>query len=261
MANTRLGLNNLLAQATLKNGSGGSAPAIEELSPYSMSNAQNDDRYSLWRTTSAPPATLFVDYDLGSSVELNAVAILGLRTFGNGTIDFCDVYTAPAAGGYFPPVWTWRASIDVDGSEDPRDMGATFSSVTPRYVRFGFSSAGSIEWSIGRLWAGLVYDTGGIHSPGGSVTVIKNRIETPLPGGAVVLNTLGDNGAEWTMPWASVPSATRSLWLDAYNSSGSIVLVDHNNKFYEVIFSGGQYSEAIGFSGLYDMNISLKRLP
>lgn len=263
MANTRLAITNRIASAALKNGTGGAAPALEQASPYVMTNAQNNDRYNVWKTTSAPPGLVYVDFDLGSNIALSCAAVLGFRSYtpSTGYVNTCEVYTAPSSAGYVPASWTSQGIIYIEALSNKRDSGITFNQVSARYIRFAFSTFGTIQFSVGRLFAGLALDLGGIHSPGGSKTTIKNRIETPLPGGAIVLNTIGDDGAEWSMPWSSIDTTTRGYWTSAFNDGQSFVLIDHEDKFYEVTNTGGQYSEAIGFSSLYDMSISLKRLP
>jgi len=260
MANTRLGLTNLLLEpgVVLKNGTGGGAPALIESAPYTMSNLLNGDRSSLWKTsvlTSA--ATYRIDFDLGATVSLNAGAMMGYRLatgVGPG-VDF--LYQT---GAYNPVgVWTY---IDTFGA-DRRDVGVVGATVSARSVRFLLSPGDVSEtFSLGGFFVGEVSDLGGIHSPGGVHTPFQNRLETPLANGSVVIARLGDPGHTWTMPWNSIPLATRNILRSAQGRPTTFVLVDHEGNFFEVYLRGGALTEGLGGGvGLYDINLELVSMP
>ena len=70
--NTLIGLTNQVATGTLKNGTGGGAPAREEASPYLMENAKNSDRSTVWMTSASPAVPTYFDIDLGSNKTITA---------------------------------------------------------------------------------------------------------------------------------------------------------------------------------------------
>ncbi|HXT99584.1 MAG TPA: hypothetical protein VN903_01240, partial [Polyangia bacterium] len=67
-SNTKIGLTNYIASATLMNGSGGGAPALIQTSPYTMSNLVGSDRYKFWMSSALAASSAFnVDFDLGAN--------------------------------------------------------------------------------------------------------------------------------------------------------------------------------------------------
>jgi hypothetical protein len=259
MGNTLIGLTNRIEAGTLLNGTGG-APALEQASPYVMTNAGNSDRYSLWKTSAAPPATTQIDFDLGGNKTIAAVGLLGIRLAAGTTFGNIKVYTASSAAGY-PGGLTLQATLAVSVvAPAARDYGAVIASVSHRYVRFEFNTTTG-PFSVGRCWAGAPTDLGAVHGPGGIYAPFRNRLETPMPSGAVVLADLGDPGADFTLPWPTVQSALRTTLLTLQGAAGSFLLVDTDGNFFEVFAKGGRVQTQRDFSTLFSANIELSRMP
>ena len=258
--NTLIGITNLLATATLKNGTGGGAPALDETSPYTMAKTQTSDRSSVWKTADPPSASpLNVDFDLGSNKTVTAAAILGYRTSAGLAASSLKIYSAPSSAGYVPAAWTLQGTISSI-SGNPRDAGVVFSSVSQRYWRFEFTHAGN-AWSAGRLWLGNPTDLGLIHTPGGVDRPFANRLETPQPNGAIVINALGDPGRDFSLPFASQDSSLRDTLQNLHTQTGSIIYVDSEARFFECIVKGGAVPASRPWNTLYDLQLELTRLP
>lgn len=258
MANTKIDTTNHVAAATLKNGTGGGAPALDETLPYGMANLLTSDRYTIWKTASTPSASpVLLDLDLGSDKATKAVAVLGYRRVGASAVTTVTVKSAASASGYVPGAWTTQGTFSL--SANPRDNGCEFSSVSHRYWRLEFAHGGS-AWSAGRIWIGSPTDLGAIHSPGGLYAPHRNRLETPLPSGATVLQDLGDPGADFTLPWNSIESSLRTTLQALADATGSFLLVDPDGNFFEVFMRNGRVPVVRQFSSLFDINLEMARL-
>ena len=76
MSTLQVATSNSIATATLKNGTGGGAPARDEDAAHLMEAAQNADRNALWSTSATPTSPLNVDFTWGSSRTIEIVAAL-----------------------------------------------------------------------------------------------------------------------------------------------------------------------------------------
>lgn len=254
MSNSRFLLTNLVETATLKNGTGGGAPAREETSPYVMERVQYGDRYCVWSTSAAPGSPVQVDFDMGSAKTVGAWAMLGCRS-ASGDPFYPDIYYASVYPG---GPWTLK---DSGSFSTARDQGAQFSSTqSARYWRFSIVNTG-VQFSIGRLWLGAVTDLGVWHSPGATSSPFRNRIEQGQANGTFVLNDLGDPGRDISLPFNQADSALKSKVHNLYANTGSIVYLDPDDDIYEVIVKGGRVNVARNFTSLWSASVDLARLP
>jgi hypothetical protein len=220
------------------------------------------DRYHVWQTSDTPDG--IYDLDFGDNFAVSVAAVLGYRpkTIGVASVLTVDVYSSTDANGY-PPVasssWTSRGSITGFATATFRDFGTTFNSTSARYWRFEFN--GSNPWSVGRLWLGAQTDLGGIHSPGGTYQPYRNRLETPQPGGAIVLNNLGDPGADFMHPWAGITSSLRSTLLSLQAKRSTFLMIDADSRFFEVFLVGGRVNDSRRDPSLFDDDVSFKAMP
>ena len=111
------------------------------------------------------------------------------------------------------------------------------------------------------LWLGVPTDLGGAHGPSGRYDPFRNRLETPLPGGPVVLCDLGDPGADFTLPWPSIQSSVRTALLTLQGATGSVLMIDADGNFFETFVKGGRVSTTRPWASLFDANVELARLP
>lgn len=267
MANTKIGTANWIeTNGTLKNGTGGGAPALDETTPYTMSKVLTSDRYSLWKTGATPGASpVNLDIDLGANRTVTCATIHGYRP-GTGTgVTSLKIYSQPSSAGYPPAGWTLQGTLNQGSlalSQSPRDAGVVFASVSQRYWRFEFTHGGG-AWSAGKLGLWNPTDLGAIHTPGGLDAPFRNRLETPLPSGAVVLADLGDPGRDIVHPWEQIESTLRNTLLGLHDKTGSFLLIDSetNPNFYEVYLRRGRVPVGRDSHILYDITLDMARLP
>lgn len=256
MSNSRFSLTNYVESGTIKNGSGGGAPATNESSPYLMTRAQNSDRRSLWKTSAGTSPILF-DIDLGSAKSIQVGAVLGLTTLPS---DDGGTLTVQYASSYYPGAWTTLGTATWAAGD--RDVGVIAAAQSYRYWRFSIAPTSMLNLSAGRLWLGdlAAYDLGGIHSPGGVSSPFQNRLEQAMADGSFNINTLGFPGRDFSLPFEQVPSATRDLLMTVAAQSGTVLFADADDDVYEVLVRGGRANSAR--SGLlYSTGLEMARLP
>lgn len=258
MANTLFALTNYMQTATITNGGGGSSPAREETSPYVMENALTADRMQFWQSAASPTSPFYFDVDLGSARTVTLAALLGFRAATVATVTTVEVFSSSTAT--YPRTWTSRGTFSMTAS--PRDNGTTFASVSARYWRFALTNTAA--FTVGRLFLANASDTGRVGLPGGGLSPYRTRNEQPLIGGGVLIEDVGDPGAEFS--FALGPGdATAKGYFDAISAApGSFVYVTPEGNFYEVYAPGGRTEQARTFyasSGLYDLAVRLVRLP
>lgn len=262
MANTQVGLVNLIAQsaATLKNGTGGGAPARSETSPYLMDNLRVGDRYTLWKSGLLAAAAFNVDFDLGGTVDLSAFGVLGYEQVAGSHV-FVDVFTQ--TGAYAPAgTWTFFGSIARLALDNVRDDGVTDATVSARSVRFVFiPDIANTIITVGSLFAGEATDLGGIHSPGTGFIPYGNQTETPLPSGAVVVRETGRDGGDWPMTWRSVPVATRDVLRSIRDVRGTLPVIDSDGIWREMYVRGRRQAQSMRTATISDIDFELVQCP
>ena len=253
MSNTRLVLTNRAIGATLKNGTGGGAPALDEVSPYTMAKALTADRWMPWQATPGASPIQF-DIDLGSALAVTCAGVHGFRSsaFAMGASTVNVMYATAYPGG------PWTSAETFSMISGPRDSGKTFASQSKRYWRFEIDHGGS-SFTIGKFLLGVITDLGAIHSPGGEQTPFRNRLESAMPSGVIVANDLGDPGMDFTLPFGLVTAAKRTTLQGMHLATGSFSLFDADDGLYEVILRNGRVPTRRVY--LFDVDAELTRLP
>lgn len=259
MSNSRFSITNYAEAATIKNGSGGGAPARDETSPFLMERALNADRYSLYKTGSGG-AAFAIDIDLGSIKAVRVAAMLGLTLVPTTGAAILTIYYASS---YYPGAWSTFGATDI-WQDGRRDSGVVASAATSaRYWRFNLVlGGGATDFTLGRLWLGNTssHDLGGRHSPGGESSPFQNRLEQGQQDGSIVLTTLGYPGRDFTLPFNQVPETKRNMLTGVAAVQGSVVFVDAEDDIYEVVVRGGRAS--VSQAGLlYSAGLEMARLP
>lgn len=261
MSTTRFVLENLLTRSgvVLQNGSGG-APALIEAAPYTMANMLVHDRYAFWKSSVLAPGSYEIDFTLPALTQVSAFGFHGFRhVAGSGSvaIDLLSQSGAYSSGGTWTYLGTFASTFSA--RDHAQGMVAPASANSFRFlVTIG---ASSVQFTLGNLLLGAVFDTGMIHSPGGSYAPFRNRIETPLPGGQTVLTELGDDGGEWVLPFRSVPNATRGQLMQLAAVAGPFTYLDADGRGFEVFLRNGRLTEARVHTNLWNIDVELVRLP
>lgn len=261
MSNTRFLTLDRVASATLLNGTGGGAPALEETSPYTLSNIKTTDRYTFWKMGAAQAYPVVVDIDLGAARTIESCFVLGTR--GADTSSYWSTYTVESQAAYVP-AGAWALRGTGTHGITARDSGVAFASASARYWRITFSGFG--QMSLGRLLLGQLTDLGGISSPGGEDSPNGTRIIQTMVGGAMASYDLSDDrGRSITLPFNGVLEAVRSNLNTIAGSSGSVVLLDALDAAYECVVPDRALSISRKFYNgsqhVYDCNMRLLRLP
>lgn len=264
MSTTRFTFLNRIeaSTCTLLNGTGGGAPALDEVSGYPTSNTKTSDRYTLWKQSSGA-GTINVDFDLlgsAANVGINVAALLGHRptTAAGSGIASVTVQTQTNAVGYAPAgVWTTQGTITMGATA--RDGGVGFADASIRYVRFALSVTDA--FTLGRFFIGAV-ETDFLcrYLPGMSRGVLNPRRENIAIGEAPVLNWLGDAYESFGM--AFMADTTLRNKLDALaKKRQTAVYIDHNSVFREVLVQRYSDAERWAADDLFDAQLDMMRMP
>lgn len=241
-ATIRFSLGNLLASATLKNGTGGGAPARNETAPWVMENAQNQDRTLLWQGTSCN-----YDLDLGTDTPLRLFATLGMRSSppGGVGISTVQVYACNAAAGYPGGLTLIGTYNPVPGQRDGYLLIG--SNTSYRYVRFNITATGT--FTLGRVYAGLLdVDLGMKYSAGATRTLIR-PVQRNVPGtGSPLLTRIGDDYFQFNFPYDQITETTLGL-LNQVATSNDILQIYRDDTITQNVLLNDQWSA----THLYDM--------
>lgn len=219
---------------------------------FPLERALNGDRRAVWKTSGI--ANVGVIVDLNGFPNFDFVALLGIRTTGAGTLTQCNVdFSIDAA------TWFSSRTIPLTGK---RDAGVyiTPPPFLPGYIRLGFVNSAS-PFTVGRIFAGLMVDTGMVHSPGGEDTPVQNRLEQTLADGSFNLNVLGDEGRNIVLPFNSLTGTKRDQLRAIAAHPGSVVLWDTDDTVLECVVRGGAVRTMRRFVNTYDCSLELARLP
>lgn len=242
MASLRFGTANLLATATLRNGTGGGAPALDEVSPWLTANVQNGDRGLPWQGT----ATGNVDMTLASASSLALFAVLGARGAPSSAVGVASVEVFTQTGAYVPGgTWTSRGTVTLGSGV--RDGGFIVSPVASvGSVRYTVTA--TTAFTIGRLWAGAVdVDLLVVSSPGYQRTRVIPQLRSIMGGGTPHLTTAGDVRWLYMLPYQDIGATLNTKLLAIGSRGGSFVFVDRDGAFYEVVTADGTFAETLTF--------------
>lgn len=247
---------NLIATATLKNGTGGGAPAREDDSIHVMENAMTADRHLLWSTSATPTSPLNVDFTWGSNRTIEVLAALNLIA-APGALS--SIAVSSQTGAYTPGgSWTSIGSVSTLSSPlDPLILPSPASS-SVRSLRFIFTGTG--QFAIGRLWAGQLADLGVYPDP--------PFTESPARAGDRVFGPLGQmfgvdygitrNDAD--MRLGRLAPATVATLRGLADSAASFLFLNHRGAMMEARILPGDLTINETFTDLYDASVKLTQM-
>jgi len=185
MANALIYTRNALADAgvSLKNGTGGGAPALEQNADWPMSHLLIADRETYWRTSAAPPNPVMVDIDLGSAQSIHTALITKIRTYGGLENPSTTIRHIAGAGAYDPNPGAWTAdSGGVGGNAHNISLFAGVPT-TARYWRFEIASVREFSCNLWLIKTADVIDLGHDFSVGTTRSATRLRSEVTTPTG------------------------------------------------------------------------------
>jgi hypothetical protein len=244
--------------AILKNGTGGGAPALDEVSPYLMTNAMKHARRVLWQNSGGVAMQFDVDLTGAASNKTTRVGGMAAHRPIAGALTGITAFTikfSTHANGY-PPVsgnpWTDVPGAVAVSTGSARDKGVVFASdVTARYFRFDLTVGST--FTLGKFFLGIRdYDLGFLYSPGVQILGISPNVEERTVGIDPVISYVGDDRELWTIPYHQVLSASVTI-LDALRKlRSSFLMIDKSDVFREVIVQRGEFGRAITFEQTSD---------
>lgn len=234
MANIKFYHSNLISTtSTLKNGTGGGAPALEEDADFPMSNLKVPDSQSLWKTSGTPADPLYVDFvfNLFASQTIRAIGWTNADPANFPALGQVQVFYS--IGNSYPPTWTLLADIS---SGLAKKLHIVEVNQAVRQLRYQFN--GVPAFYVGKLLACTGYIDMGKQSARGSFEEeIKNRVRARTIGGQLSLNKQGENRENFGLSWP-VANATMKGHLDTLlNLDGTFFYATHEGRQFEVTFA------------------------
>lgn len=228
---------NLLVGPTtvIKNGSGGGAPAIDEDVEFPLANGKLISRYRFVRSSAAPPATWYFDYDRLADQTVAAVGLAMFRawrkTAGPNQV---KIYSATSAAGYLN--WTLRATINLTSGTTNDDL-TDLANFSGRYFRWEFLNvAGQFSF---KPWlvtsANVTTLTQGGKGAESAVRRVRERERASFLGGKQFNDLgigIGENIREFRVPF---PALTQAQLADLrITQRGNFLYRHHDALVYEV---------------------------
>lgn len=262
MANTRWfrSSQNLILAGTLKNGSGGGAPAENSDTAYPMSNALQHDRYTPWKTPSTPPASpINIDVDLGGTFSVYALGVHRYELLSGtaGTLTIGTQTGAYSGGGAFTTFGT-ISSANLTSSKDRAVIDT--ATVSARSVRFSFAHTSAV-FAVGKLWAVIAPTIEVMYSPGAVLTPYRAIVETVGPDGIPYVNDYNEDGFLWSLGFENTTNANKLTLWTLVNSGRSCSMLDDSDKLEEVRVVGGAVPTTRVFIDPWSPRLDLARLP
>ncbi len=255
---SRFGTVNLIPAATLKNGSGGGAPAVVEYASYPLANVLEDDQYVIWNTGAAPGTPVQVDITLSAATAITAVSVHGLRVPAGSSVTSLKVYRQT---GVYTPGGTWTLIGTV--SNPGRHAGLTLASTSVDSLRYEFACTG--QFQTGKFFAGAPWSVGGgtyIGNPGLESTPVRNAVLYELPSGSVFSFNLGDTGRDIAVALTELTETDMDTLQGLAALTSPFVFVDSRDRFWNVTLAGKSVpTRQTSVNPLYAVDLALKVIP
>lgn len=260
MASLRFAQTNLIQTATLKNGTGG-APADDEVSPWTMENAQTKARSVLWQQSSGV-GTVNVDFLLASAVPVTLFGLHGHRGIPQTAagIASCEVFTQTGA---YAPAGTWTSRGTITMGAGVRDGSLIIASVTPASVRYALTV--TTVFTLGRFFAGnFEVDFGKLYSPGRNRQRVDPDIRNEGVAQSPSVTITGDTFYLYRLSMDDDSETTRAALesVAALGRNGTFLMHDGAlSKIHEcVLDSGSAYQDVVVFDGIYTTSLAIRTL-
>jgi hypothetical protein len=258
--------NNLGLGATLKNGSGGGAPALASATGYPMANTLTKARYVPFVSASGAASPINLDFDQGGDTAVKAIGLHALSVL-SGTLGTITISYATAAEGYVPGAWPHTYGTIASSAFSGHRDACVVANATMRYWRISIAHT-SAQISLGKvLLAATLTDLGYIYWPGSTETIVRYDTAMVGPAGLPNIQTRPYLGKLWQMTMDTV-TGTQLATLQGLAASGDpFSLIDEGSLLEEVMIQGGQISAARKYAAgaaandVWAASLPLQRLP
>lgn len=232
MSDIKFFYSNKLTTGTLRNGTGGGAPATEEDPSFPMANLLDDDTLSPWKSSATPADPLQVDISITSST-LRAIGITGFS--GGSGISFGVYYSTSST---YPP-GSWLSLVGATSLNKATTLVEVNQSGV-RQLRFEFNSLpGAIR--IGKLFAGAsTVNLGHEGGPGTSELVDKWRSVIETEAGGLLVSSLASDSARFRLELPFMNSTDRSNIKTVAALSGPVMMLWSDGVAWEVFIEDDQ---------------------
>lgn len=265
MANIVIYKANALCSAgvTLKNGTGGGAPAINEHPDWPMRNLLLQDRYSAWRSN-GDTAAAEIDFDLGSAQTITDLLLTNMRFYGAGSFGpQLDVFYD---NSYPPTTWLDDTTFDAPLNDNRFIIGA----VSARYWRFVVQVPAIPGQAVSmKLWIGRSTDKVTItHDWSWSSRFANRRLREEQRSPSGLLYTfepaisLASNVREAELVLETASAAEWDTLRDTLSGVDSrFLILDSLGLLWETSLPGGRIAARRRFNGLYEITLALEQHP
>jgi len=250
----------------VRNGSGGTSPAVDEDANWPMKNLVIKPRDTFWRSSASPASPLDVDFALNlSNTSTRWAGVAKHRGYGAGGITQIEVFTSgstypPGA----PPAFTSRGTMSMTTADNDKlfDFG---TSVTVRSVRFRITNSGqfSCKLHLYKLADIILYPHAGSAGDRESLRRIRFPERETLLGNRI-FTELG-TGVSAKQRQFRVPVLSNLGLTDLQEAQeGGFFYRHHDGSFYEVVYAEPDLAwlvPIVGTPSYYQTELIMEQLP
>lgn len=253
----------------LKNGTGGGAPALNQHPDWPMRNLLLQDRYSYWRDVGDGNEPILIDFDLGSSQTISALAATIFRHYGTANNDKPGSAFSVLYGASYPPT-NYLDESDFDFYNIVNNDNVYAATPTAaRYWRFEVMPNVNNGESIScKFWLIKTSDILTItHDWDKTSSIANRRLREELRTPSGLLYTFAPAllvASDVTEADFLLPTATQTEW-DTFRGLADLqsrfLISDPNGKIWETSLNEGKISAQRTFYGAYDLALRLEQHP
>jgi hypothetical protein len=255
---------NLLYDDRLTPQKGSSLFAVSNEDPdYPAVNVLQVDRGVIYRSLSAPPATVTIDVITYNNPAISGVGVMNLRTTAPaGSEPIVNVYNSSSLSWGSPILTATLNAIAENGAIN--FASALLASYSGTFWRFAFST-GSYQFSIGKLilgtWVAFPY----WYSPDSVVSTVEPSDEIRTIGKVPITVIAGETRKEYSLKFEEVPDADLAVWETILYGRVPFALVDVAGRVRHVRLAGArriEYEHKFGVNpNLWSFTVPIEELP
>lgn len=256
----------LIPGATLMNGTGGGAPALQQDAAYPMSNLLNPSRSSVWATGASPPSPFYVHITINSQ-NVIGWGFLGMRgATGPGFIDFG--YRTAAQGYSIDPAQ--YTALSTLGGTGPIDKYFAFTSQSMRHLQFTVRFSPAAGFALGKFVVARSKDDwfldtpgkGSIYSPGSSRVIEVPQVRVRSQAGEQHVTVLSRSAyRRFSFIFNNVAESTKTFLETFAQETNPSTYVAVDGTVYEVLPVPGGITATQVWIGRWDCTVEMESLP
>lgn len=244
MSSLRVSKINKAETATIKNGSGGGAPARFDTSPWAAENALTKSRKVLWVGTGSGDLDVAIT-DGSSNTAVQVVGLLGCSGSPTGSAGITSVAFKYQAGTYTPggsfTTMTGAGALTVGAVGR---NAAIFLAASVNLATLRISITAGSAFTVGRIFAGTIeVDTTILWSPGKQLRYVQPTARVEGIDQHPSISPSGYPFFEYAIPYSELDETKLALVQTIGRYSGPFLLHDGNaNDVQECVSLGDDFS-------------------